>query len=109
MKRPLILIPLVTTALFAGTAVAGDADKFRAMDTDGDGRVTSAEHAAGARQMFDSMDANRDGAVTMEEMKAYKDRKHDAKDSMRDGDKHRDGTAPSGNGNDANAQRDGGN
>ena len=38
------------------------------MDLDGDGVVTAAEHAAGARALFDHMDANRDGRVTREEM-----------------------------------------
>jgi len=38
------------------------------MDLDGDGVVTAAEHAAGARALFDHMDANHDGRVTREEM-----------------------------------------
>ncbi|MDB6126710.1 MAG: Calcium-binding EF-hand-containing protein [Verrucomicrobia bacterium] len=59
-------------------AFANDADsKFKMMDTDGDGRVSRAEHAAGAKQMFDKMDANHDGYVTAEEMQAYHDQKAD--------------------------------
>src|SRR5882757_988357 len=49
--------------------------KFKAMDTDGDGRISRAEHAAGAKKMFDAMDANHDGIVTAAEMDAYKDAK----------------------------------
>ena len=38
------------------------------MDLDGDGVVTAAEHAAGARALFEHMDADHDGQVTREEM-----------------------------------------
>jgi hypothetical protein len=41
------------------------------MDLDGDGVVTAAEHAAGARALFEHMDANHDGSVTREEMIAF--------------------------------------
>ena len=54
------------------TAFAGnDADsKFKKMDTDGDGKITRAEHAAAAKLMFTECDANRDGSVTATEMDA---------------------------------------
>ncbi|MDB6169167.1 MAG: hypothetical protein JWM88_2031 [Verrucomicrobia bacterium] len=51
--------------------------KFQAMDTDGDGRISRAEHAAGAKKMFDEMDANHDGVVTADEMDARHERKSD--------------------------------
>ncbi|MDI9237785.1 hypothetical protein QLQ15_02525 [Lysobacter sp. LF1] len=38
------------------------------MDLDGDGVVTAAEHAAGARALFEHMDLNHDERVTREEM-----------------------------------------
>ena len=38
------------------------------MDLDGDGVVTAAEHAAGARALFEHMDADHDGRVTRREM-----------------------------------------
>lgn len=44
--------------------------QFNAMDSDRDGRLSPAEHAAGAKRMFDFMDANRDGEVTATEMDA---------------------------------------
>jgi Ca2+-binding EF-hand superfamily protein len=103
MKRTLICTSLVATVLFAGTAFANDQEKFRKMDTDGDGRLTSAEHMAGAQEMFTKMDANGDGAVTMEEMKAHKDMKHDSKDGKRGDHMRRDG------GTDADGMRQGGN
>jgi Ca2+-binding EF-hand superfamily protein len=96
MKRFLIATSLVTTVLLAGTALANDKDKFRMMDTDGDGRISASEHAAGSQQMFMMMDANKDGAVTMEEMKAKmemmkrdKDHGHDTmgRDRMRSDDR----------------------
>jgi len=65
-----------TTSLFLAAlllvpvaAMAGD-DKAKLMDTDGDGKVSSAEHAAGAKTMFTQMDANSDGKVTAAEMDA---------------------------------------
>lgn len=48
-----------------------DADKhFKKMDTDGDGKITRAEHATGAKKMFTECDANKDGVVTATEMEA---------------------------------------
>lgn len=46
------------------------AEKIAAIDTDRDGTITAAEHAAGARAMFERMDADRDGKVTAAEMDA---------------------------------------
>lgn len=44
--------------------------KMAMMDTDGDGKITQAEHAAGAKSMFSKLDANADGKVTAAEMDA---------------------------------------
>jgi Ca2+-binding EF-hand superfamily protein len=54
----------------APAALAGkSADKhFKKMDTDGDGKISRAEHAAGAKKMFAQCDVNRDGIVTAAEM-----------------------------------------
>lgn len=43
---------------------------FKAMDANGDGKLSPDEHAAGAKKMFDTMDANKDGTVTSSEMDA---------------------------------------
>ncbi len=43
------------------------AEKIRLIDQDGDGVLTSTEHAQGARLMFERMDTNTDGFLTKEE------------------------------------------
>ncbi|HJW45913.1 MAG TPA: hypothetical protein VJ484_05435 [Lysobacter sp.] len=67
---------LVAAGAWAG---GNPADKFKAMDTNGDGMISANEHASGVRAMFDRMDANRDGNVTTAEM--------DASHKMKGGDK----------------------
>jgi Ca2+-binding EF-hand superfamily protein len=47
---------------------------FQMMDSNGDGKLSSDEHAAGVRKMFDMMDANKDGKVTAAEMDAAHER-----------------------------------
>jgi Ca2+-binding EF-hand superfamily protein len=46
------------------------AEKIKMVDADGDGNLTAAEHAAGARNMFAKMDADKDGALTLAELDA---------------------------------------
>ncbi len=45
-------------------------DKMAMMDSDGDGKITQAEHAANAKSMFGKLDTNADGKVTAAEMDA---------------------------------------
>jgi len=57
------------------SATAGDKmgdmhDPMKMMDSNGDGMLSAAEHAAGAKAMFDKMDADHDGSVTTTEMDA---------------------------------------
>ena len=65
-------LTFVAGALFALQAAANPAieKEFAAMDADHDGKVSAAEHAAGAKAMFEKMDANHDGKVTAAEMTA---------------------------------------
>jgi Ca2+-binding EF-hand superfamily protein len=55
------------------TAKPGDmpsADKIKVIDTDGDGVLAAAEHAAGSRTMFDAMDTDKDGSLGEAELAA---------------------------------------
>ena len=46
------------------------ADKIAKIDSDGDGALSSAEHAEGAKDMFAKMDTDRDGSLTKDEVEA---------------------------------------
>ena len=76
MNRKLLLgsIAFGACALASSLAMAmshtKDEKEFAMMDTDKDGKVSAAEHAAGAKAMFEKMDANKDGKVTADEMTA---------------------------------------
>ena len=65
--------PETASPVAAATADPGAAKplaSFAGMDADGDGFVSSAEHAKAAQTMFQMMDADKDGAVTVSEMDA---------------------------------------
>ncbi len=72
MKTVRTAMPAMFGALMLVCASAMADDKAKMMDTNGDGMVSSAEHAAGAKKMFGAMDANADGNVTAAEMDAHK-------------------------------------
>lgn len=46
------------------------AEKIKAIDTDGDGILSTEEHRIGAAGMFGKMDSGRDGFLSMDEMAA---------------------------------------
>jgi len=64
-------IPLLSLlgAIAFATPVAAH-DMFRTMDTNHDGKISAAEHTAGAKAMFDRMDADHDGKITAAECDA---------------------------------------
>lgn len=49
------------------------AEKFKALDENGDDRVTKSEHAKMAKQKFDSMDKNNDGEISESELEKSMD------------------------------------
>jgi Ca2+-binding EF-hand superfamily protein len=51
-----------------------DGGMFKKMDSNGDGKISAEEHAAGAKKMFEMMDANKDGKVNATEMTAAHDK-----------------------------------
>jgi Ca2+-binding EF-hand superfamily protein len=77
MKKSRTNHKLLSLMLMGGVALAGSAfannqgdTKFKSMDTNNDGQISSAEHSAGVTRMFSTMDANKDGFVTSTEMDA---------------------------------------
>ena len=74
--RTLLAISLCAGLTMTSSAFAADAVNdhvaatIKAMDTNHDGMVSAAEHAAYAKTQFDAMDVNHDGQVTVAEMGA---------------------------------------
>jgi Ca2+-binding EF-hand superfamily protein len=56
------------------------AAKIKTIDTDGDGAITAAEHAAGSKKMFEKMDKDQNGRLTAAEIQAGHDRMMTAED-----------------------------
>lgn len=46
------------------------AEKFKVIDTNGDGILTAEEHAAGSRAMFEKMNTDKNGLLTKDELAA---------------------------------------
>lgn len=71
MNHPSLKSLLIAGGLFLAAAspiLASEAeDLFKRMDTNGDGRLTSVEHAQSAETMFKQSDADRDGKVSAAE------------------------------------------
>jgi Ca2+-binding EF-hand superfamily protein len=77
LRNIAIKISVVCCALAFGFVMARGARanedieaKFQSMDTNGDGKVSSDEHAAYSTSKFEKMDANSDGKVTVSEMES---------------------------------------
>jgi len=77
-RHRLMLCTLLGGIAFASGAWANKDmdDKFKTMDSNGDGMISAAEHASAVTSMFAKMDANGDGNVTAAEMDAGMDMKH---------------------------------
>ena len=74
LRRASMTVACVVCSSMAWATFADDEpsssgeEVMKLMDENHDGRITAAEHAAGARQMFLEMDADHDGTVTEGEM-----------------------------------------
>ncbi|HET6150143.1 MAG TPA: hypothetical protein VFH68_21560 [Polyangia bacterium] len=78
-KIAVVALPALSGFALAPVAGAhGGADnkdaQFQMMDSNGDGKISADEHAAGAKKMFQMMDADSDGKVTASEMDAAHER-----------------------------------
>jgi Ca2+-binding EF-hand superfamily protein len=60
---------LLSPAAFAGDGMSAD-EKFAAMDTNHDGKVSPDEYTVGATMMFDKVDTNHDGQISAAEIDA---------------------------------------
>jgi hypothetical protein len=69
---------LAAVSLMFSTHASANDDKMQMMDTNKDGVISAAEHAAGARQMYSKMDANGDGSLSAAELQtSHSDMKSD--------------------------------
>jgi len=73
MTRKYLYVGLLAASGFVALPARADNkdDKFKMMDTDGDGKISRDEYAAGSKKMFDKMDADKNGKVTAAEMEAH--------------------------------------
>ncbi len=64
----------------SGKPMKSASAKIKAIDTDGDGAITAAEHEAGSKKMFGKMDKDANGRLTAAEIQAGHDRMMTAED-----------------------------
>lgn len=74
-SRYVVVFASLAGLALGGTALAGGGEhganhEMTMMDTNKDGKISAAEHAAGAKKMFQTMDADQNGKVTATEMDA---------------------------------------
>lgn len=62
----------------------GGQGMMRHMDTDGDGKVSQAEHQASTAGRFQKLDANNDGFLTQEEMQAGRAKREEFQKKMQE-------------------------
>lgn len=103
-KIKVLISAVVITGLAGGALAFADshrgghgAERFAAIDTNGDGAVSKAEAEAARAAKFAEADANGDGALTLEEITAHRDTERSEKRAKRQqamferGDKNGDG------------------
>lgn len=88
MKRTILLIPAFALFTFA-TATAqtpgrtSPAERFAAVDTNGDGAISRAEMETRRLEQFAKIDANSDGALTQAEMDAAAEQRKAERETRR--------------------------
>jgi Ca2+-binding EF-hand superfamily protein len=70
MNARVLVLPFAALLLAAPALAGGDKSKVK-MDTNGDGMVSAAEHAAVSKSKFDKLDTNMDGNLTAAEVTAH--------------------------------------
>lgn len=71
MKYTFLILFSLSTVAFANRGPASVSKEIEMMDSNKDGRISEAEHAAGAQTMFAKMDTNQDKQVTAAEMDVF--------------------------------------
>jgi Ca2+-binding EF-hand superfamily protein len=66
--------PTPGTSDAQGRPLKNESAKIKAIDTDGDGAITAAEHEAGSKKMFGKMDKDHNGKLSAAEIQAGHDR-----------------------------------
>jgi hypothetical protein len=72
--------PEPRTSDASGKPLKSASAKIKAIDTDGDGTITAAEHEAGSKKMFGKMDKDQNGKLSAAEIQAGHDRTMTAED-----------------------------
>ena len=72
--------PTPGTSDASGKPLKNPSAKIKAIDTDGDGAITAAEHEAGSKKMFGKMDKDQNGKLSAAEIQAGHDRMMTAED-----------------------------
>lgn len=78
----------MSMAVYANKGPHMVVDKFKMMDTDKNGKLSSEEHQNGAAKMFSEADLNHDGNLTAEEMDAHHAEKMKKMDKKMKGKQH---------------------
>jgi len=75
IKHLIISVTLVAASAFALGAMAGDTDRFTALDTDGDGAISAEEASAHPmlQEGWEKADINQDGKLERAEFSAFEE------------------------------------
>jgi Ca2+-binding EF-hand superfamily protein len=86
-------LALLAVPAFANYGKAAQADKFKSVDANGDGRISREEQLAHSQQMFTAVDTNHDGTLSAAEINASTELKSDkhATEELRKVDTNNDG------------------